>query len=95
MFSEYETEPGDNILTESGEIWSEQPGQDPEGFGHIPKFGRCSKNFRDHLLQIASEKVMRGGSIRAVGHMYNIPRTTLHDYMTRRGLVTRRSRRFL
>jgi hypothetical protein len=43
------------------------------------------------LLQLAAEQVVAGASLRHVGSAYNIPRTTLHDYMMRKGLMSERA----
>lgn len=45
----------------------------------------------EELLQLAAEQVVAGASLRRVGNAYNIPRTTLHDYMMRKGLISQRS----
>jgi hypothetical protein len=45
----------------------------------------------EELLQLAAEQVVAGASLRRVGNAYNIPRTTLHDYMMRKGLTSERA----
>jgi hypothetical protein len=45
----------------------------------------------EELLQLAAEQVVAGASLRRVGNAYNIPRTTLHDYMMRKGLTSQRA----
>jgi hypothetical protein len=45
----------------------------------------------EELLQFAAEQVVAGASLRCVGSAYNIPRTTLHDYMMRKGLTSQRA----
>jgi hypothetical protein len=45
----------------------------------------------EELLQLAAEEVVAGASLRHVGNAYNIPRTTLHDYMMRKGLTSQRA----
>jgi hypothetical protein len=45
----------------------------------------------EELLQLAAEQVVAGTSLRRVGNAYNIPRTTLHDYMMRKGLTSERA----
>ena len=55
-------------------------------------FGSGSRYTRtEELLQLAAEQVVAGASLRRVGNAYNIPRTTLHDYMMRKGLISQRS----
>lgn len=45
----------------------------------------------EEWLQLAAEQVVAGASLRRVGNAYNIPRTTLHDYMMRKGLTSQRA----